>query len=297
LQSNTAIEPSNIDQKRADSVQICGINGGIPSRVAGRAHPKANSSQDGRMPTNCKGQAMARQKTTRQLRDPSQDQLRDPSRDQWRDRRAAGQELSEKCLALGQGFLRSNTMVVALPRGGVPVGLEVANALQVPLSTWSVRKLARAQAPEVAVGAIAAGGVELWDSSREDIPIQERRQILAKEWQELKHRQQYFADGPIERLNGKNLIVVDDGIATGMTAAAALHSLRAASPNKLILAIPVVDQKLIAPLQDLCDQLIALKVVSNLNAVGEYFENFDQLHDADVINLLGEAKLSIHSKV
>jgi len=240
---------------------------------------------------------MARQKTTRQLRDPSQDQLRDPSRDQWRDRRAAGQELSEKCLALGQGFLRSNTMVVALPRGGVPVGLEVAKALQVPLSTWSVRKLAGAQAPEVAVGAIAAGGVELWDSSREDIPIQERRQILAKEWQELKHRQQYFADGPIERLNGKNLIVVDDGIATGMTAAAALHSLRAASPNKLILAIPVVDQKLIAPLQDLCDQLIALKVVSNLNAVGEYFENFDQLHDADVINLLGEAKLSIHSKV
>jgi hypothetical protein len=61
----------------------------------------------------------------------------------------------------------------------------------------------------------AAGGVELWDSSREDIPIQERRQILAKEWQELKHRQQYFADGPIERLNGKNLIVVDDGIDTG----------------------------------------------------------------------------------
>jgi putative phosphoribosyl transferase len=92
------------------------------------------------------------------------------------------------------------------------------------------------------------------------------------------------------------LVVVDDGIATGMTVAAALHSLRAARPNQLILAIPVVDQKLIGPLQGLCDQLIALKVVSNLQAVGEYFENFDQLEDADVINLLEEAKLSIHSR-
>jgi putative phosphoribosyl transferase len=265
-------------------VQICSINGGIPAPVAGRAHPKAISSQDERVPTNRKGQAMARQETTSQLRD------------QWRDRRQAGQELSETLLALGEGWLRTDTMVVALPRGGVPVGLEVAQALQVPLTTWSVRKLARDQAPEVAVGAIAAGGIELWDSGHEGIPIQEQHQILAKEVQELKRRQQYFADGPIERLNGKNLIVVDDGIATGMTVAAALHSLRAARPNQLILAIPVVDQKLIAPLQSLCDQLIALKVVSNLQAVGEYFENFDQIQDADVINLLEEAMLSIHSR-
>ena len=277
-------------------MQICGINGGIPAPVAGRGHPKAISSQDERVPTNRKEQAMARQETTRQFRDPSQDQLRDPSQDQWRDRRQAGQELSKTLLALGEGWLRTDTMVVALPRGGVPVGLEVAQALQVPLTTWSVRKLARDQAPEVAVGAIAAGGIELWDSRREDIPIQEQHQILEKEVQELKRRQQYFADGPIEQLNGKNLIVVDDGIATGMTVAAALHSLRAARPNQLILAIPVVDQKLIGPLQGLCDQLIALKVVSNLQAVGEYFENFDQLEDADVINLLEEAKLSIHSR-
>ena len=89
-------------------------------------------------------------------------------------------------------------------------------------------------------------------------------------------------------------MVVDDGIATGMTVAAALHSLQAVRPNQLILAVPVVDQKVITPLQVLCDQLIALKVVSNLHAVGEYFENFDQLHDADVINLLKEANLTIH---
>ena len=231
---------------------------------------------------------MERLETTRQWRDHW--------RDQWRDRRQAGQELSQKLLTLGEGWLRSNTMVVALPRGGVPVALEVAKALQVPLTTWSVRKLARVRAPEVAVGAIAAGGIELWNSNSEEIPILERRQLLAKEYQELNRRRQYFKDGPIEQLRGKNLIVVDDGIATGMTVAAALRSLQMVKPNQLILAVPVVDQEVITPLQKLCDRLIALKVVSHLDAVGEYFENFDQLNDEDVINFLEEAELTIHSR-
>ena len=269
-------------------MRICGINEVIPPRVIGSAHPKKISSQDGSVTTNDKGHAMARPETTRQRRDQW--------RNRWRDRREAGQQLSQTLLRLGEGWLHTNTMVVALPRGGVPVALEVAKALQVPLTTWSVRKLARAQAPEVAVGAIAAGGIELWDSSRQDIPIQERRQLLAKEDQELNRRRQYFNDGPIEQLSGKNLIVVDDGIATGMTITAALRSLQAVRPNQLILAVPVVDQKMITPLQELCDRLIALKVVSNLQAVGEYFENFDQLDDVDVINLLKEAKLSIQSR-
>jgi putative phosphoribosyl transferase len=228
---------------------------------------------------------MARLETTRQRRY------------QWRDRREAGQELSQKLLTLQEGWLRSNTIVVALPRGGVPVALEIAKALQAPLTTWSVRKLARAHAPEVAVGAIAAGGIEIWDSTSEDIPIQERRRLLAKEYQELNRRRQYFDDGPIEQLRGKNLIVVDDGIATGMTITAALRSLQAARPNQLILAVPVVDQKVLTSLQGLCDRLITLRVVSNLHAVGEYFKNFEQLHDADVIDLLEEAQLTIHSRV
>jgi putative phosphoribosyl transferase len=243
--------------------------------------------------TNDKGRAMARLETNRQWRDGWRDQLQD----QWRDRREAGRQLSHKLLSMGEGWLRTNTVVVALPRGGVAVAVEVAKALEVPLTTWSVRKLARAQAPEVAVGAISAGGIELWDSSREAIPIQERRQLLAKEHQELKRRQRYFDDGPLERLSGKNLIVVDDGIATGMTVAAALHSLRAARPNQLLLAVPVVDQQVVSSLQGLCDRMIALKIVSNLQAVGEYFENFEQLQDSDVINLLEEAKLSIHSRL
>jgi putative phosphoribosyl transferase len=292
LQTNTAIQPSNLCGERGDSGRICGINGAIQARNADSPHPQATSAQDGKVPTNPKGLAMARLETTRQSRDPSQE----PSQDQWPDRRQAGRELGQKLLALGEGWLRSNTMVVALPRGGVPVALEVAKALQAPLTTWSVRKLARVRAPEVAVGAIAAGGIELWDSSRQDIPIQERLQLLAKEDQELNRRRQYFKDGPIEQLSGKNLIVVDDGIATGMTITAALRSLQAVRPNQLILAVPVVDQKMITPLQELCDRLIALKVVSNLQAVGEYFENFDQLDDVDVINLLKEAKLSIHTR-
>jgi putative phosphoribosyl transferase len=198
-------------------------------------------------------------------------------------------------MALAEGWQRSNTMVVALPRGGVPVALEIAKALQVPLTTWSVRKLTRAQAPEVAVGAIAPGGIELWDSTSETIPIQERRELLAREIQELNRRRQCFGDSPIERLRGKNLIVVDDGIATGMSVAAALRSLQEVMPNQLVLAVPVVDQQVIQPLQNLCDRLIALRIVAHLHAVGEYFENFGQLNDADVIGLLEEADRTLHS--
>ena len=274
-------------------MRICRINGVISPRVRGSSHPKIISSQDGSVTTNDKERAMARLETNRQWRDGWRDQLQD----QWRDRREAGQQLSRKLLRLGEGWLHTNTMVVALPRGGVPVALEVAKALHIPLTTWSVRKLARAQAPEVAIGAIAAGGIELWDSSGEDITIHERRQLLAKEDLELNRRQQYFKDGPIEQLSGKNLIVVDDGIATGMTMNAALRSLQAVRPNQLILAVPVVDQKVIMPLQLLCDRVITLKAVSNLRTVGEYFENFDQLDDVDVINLLKDAKLSIQSRV
>jgi len=214
----------------------------------------------------------------------------------WRDRHEAGQELSQKLLSMEEGWLRNNTIAVALPRGGVPVAFEVARALHIPLTTWSVRKLARAQAPEVAVGAIAAGGVELWDSGSAAIPIQERRRLLAKEVQELNRRRQCFGDGPIEELREKTLVVIDDGIATGMTVAAALRSLHEMEPNQLILAVPVVDQKVIAPLQELCDRLIALKIVSHLHAVGEYFENFDQLQDADVLALLKQATQTISSK-
>jgi len=213
----------------------------------------------------------------------------------WRDRREAGLELSQKLLALGQGRHRSNGMVVALPRGGVPIGLEVAKALHIPLTTWSVRKLARAHDPEVAIGAIAAGGIELWDSTSENIPIQERREILGREHEELNRRQQYFHDGPVERLTGKYLIVVDDGIATGLSVSAALQSLQALRPIRLVLAVPVAEEKVIKSLQKMCDQLIALKVVSQLHAVGEYFRNFDQLKDSDVISLLKEAEANIQS--
>jgi putative phosphoribosyl transferase len=212
----------------------------------------------------------------------------------WRDRRKAGQELVTTLQAIGKEWLDTNSMVVALPRGGVAVGHEVAMGLGVPMTTWSVRKLARARAPEIAIGAIAAGGIEVWDSSSGAIPMQECQQLLAKETQELNRRRQCFEDGPVERLRGKNLIVVDDGIATGMTVMAALHSLQEVKPKQLILAVPVVDQKLIRPLQQLCDQLISLKIVPHLRAVGDYFENFEQLDDREVIRLLKDANRAIH---
>jgi putative phosphoribosyl transferase len=210
----------------------------------------------------------------------------------WRDRREAGQELGQTLQAMGEEWLYTNTVVVALPRGGVAVAHEVAMILAVPMTTWSVRKLARAHEPEIAIGAIAAGGIEVWDRTREDLPIQECQQLIAKETQELNRRRRCFGDESTERLMGKNLIVVDDGIATGMTVMAALCSLKKVMPKQLILAVPVVDQKLIRPLQRFCDRLIAVQIVPHLRAVGEYFENFRQLNDKDVIDLIKDVNLT-----
>jgi putative phosphoribosyl transferase len=207
----------------------------------------------------------------------------------WHDRRAAGLELSQKLIRLQAEWPCSNMMVVALPRGGVPVAYEVAQALDVPLTTWSVRKLTRNQAPEVAVGAIAAGDIEVWQDGSECIPTQERNQLLTKEFIELNRRKQCFGDAPIEQLRGKHLIVIDDGIATGMTVRAALRSLKMVGPSHLVLAVPVADPMAIKMLQGLCDKIITLKIDSYLRAVGEYYENFEQLDDEEVVALLHKA--------
>ena len=205
----------------------------------------------------------------------------------WRDRRAAGLALASQLSRWrGRGC---DTTVIGLPRGGIAVAAAVAHELQLPLASWAVRKLTLPGQPEYAIGAIAAGDAVVWNSSalRQFGLSPERQQAcIAAVRPELQRRQRLYGDPPAEQLRGRQLLVVDDGIATGMTAQAALQSLRQVEPRTLVLAVPVVDRAVAARLATLVDAWIAVAVVDDLQAVGAYYEDFSQLSDAAVLALL-----------
>jgi putative phosphoribosyl transferase len=210
----------------------------------------------------------------------------------WTNRHQAGLALAD-AFADRQG-LRRDTTLVALPRGGVPVAAAMATRLGLPLATWSVRKVADPAWPELAIGAVAAGGVVIWRNGEGAI----RRATTATmhgwlrvQEQELRRRQQLFGDPPGEQLRGRHLIVVDDGIATGMTVKAALVSLRQLEPASLALAVPVVDRGVASELSRLVERLEALAVVDDLEAVGLWYAHFEQLSDGQVLALLHPAGL------
>jgi putative phosphoribosyl transferase len=184
-----------------------------------------------------------------------------------------------------------DALLVALPRGGVPVAAAVADVLGLPLATWAVRKLSHPAAPEYAIGAIAPLDVVLWDEAAvraSGLTPGQQEALLEQQRRELRRRQQRFGDPEPERLRGSHLLVIDDGIATGYTVRAALTSLRQTQPASLVLAVPVVDQRVVPLLQPLLDELVPLAVVDHLRAVGEWFSHFEQLSDQQVLDLLAQ---------
>ena len=208
----------------------------------------------------------------------------------WSDRRQAGEALAGALLTWRGD---PSAVVIGLPRGGVVVAAAVAEALQLPLASWAVRKLAHPQAPEVAVGAIAPGGVLLWDEPylrQLHLDPQLRRHLVAAQDRELHRRQRLYGDPPPASLRGRSLLVVDDGIATGLTVRAALQSLRQARPVRLVLAVPVLDVRLLDKLSPLVDQLVALAAVPSLQAVGVWYERFEPVEDGEVLAVLASGR-------
>lgn len=209
----------------------------------------------------------------------------------WPNRWAAGLALAQRLSA--RRDRAAGTTVIGLPRGGIAVGAAVAQQLNLPLASWSVRKLALPHKPEYALGAIAAGGAVVWNPAalrQTAISPQIKQQLIDSESQELSRRQHLFGDPPGSALQGRHLIVVDDGIATGMTVLAALHSLQQLAPAELVLAVPVLDRELVSSLEDLVDSLVAVQVVDGLQAVGAYYDDFSQLSDNDVLALLQQSQ-------
>lgn len=204
----------------------------------------------------------------------------------WIDRDEAGRELARRCLDLR---LKPDTLLLGLPRGGVAVAAAMAEELRLPLHSWAAGKLAAPACPELAIGAVAPGGVVLWaeDGDRvRGLSQDSRRGLVRQAQQEMVRRQRCFGEPGPELLRGRHLVVVDDGIATGYTARAALLSLRLLEPASLTLAVPVLDRLLLPDFEALVERLLALAVVRRLVAVGLWYERFEPLDDATVVRLL-----------
>jgi putative phosphoribosyl transferase len=208
----------------------------------------------------------------------------------WVNRYAAGLALAE-IFSKGDG-ISTNTLLLALPRGGVPVAAAMARQLNLPLATWSVRKIADPAQSEVAIGAIAAGGTVVWRDAEQAGPwaaMAIRHGWLQSQQKEMARRQHLFGDPAPEQLHNRHLIVVDDGIATGMTAKAALLSLGKVDAASLSLAIPVIDSSVAQELAPLVDRLEALAYVADLSSVGLWYQHFPQLSDSEVLEYLDSA--------
>jgi len=208
----------------------------------------------------------------------------------YTNRREAGQHLAQ---LLSQYAKRDDVVVLALPRGGVPVAFEVARALEAPLDVFLVRKLGAPGHPEFAIGAIASGGVEVLNHAAIAdlrIPLELIEQVAERERGELERRDQaYHVERPQITLDGKQVIVVDDGLATGSTMEAAVLALRQHHPARIVVASPVGAGESCERLRAVADEVVCARPPEPFNAVGLWYQSFDQTSDAEVVDILRQA--------
>lgn len=201
--------------------------------------------------------------------------------------RALAQLLQEQKLGLGG-------VVLGLPRGGVPVALEVAKALGGTLDVWPVRKLGVPRQPELAMGAVAMGGgryvnqrlLEALEIGEEELAL-----VEAREREELRRRVAlYRGSRPLPQLEHRAVILVDDGLATGATVRAALDAVRRQNPAQVVVAVPVAAPDSAEELEHLADAVVALRLPRDFQAVGQFYQDFPQVSDREVLEALAEVR-------
>jgi putative phosphoribosyl transferase len=211
--------------------------------------------------------------------------------DRFADRSEAGRRLAEAL----QRFADQHPVVLALPRGGVPVAYEVARALRAPLDLVLVRKIGAPFQPELAIGAVVDGERPELVVNRDvvaeyRIPESYLEDERRRQLEEIERRRQlYLAGRPRAPVRDRTAIVIDDGIATGATMEAALRATRRAGPDRLVLAVPVAPPDTLERLRPEVDEVVCLMVPGFLGAIGAFYRDFRQLDDAEVIELLQRA--------
>jgi len=209
----------------------------------------------------------------------------------WKDRREAGRELAAALVR----FAPEQPVVLALPRGGVPVAFEVARALRAPLDVLLVRKVGAPGNREFGMGAVAEGPIVLLDDAlvRSVAPPPGYLEAeVARELAEMARRRERYADArPPVGVAGRTALLIDDGVATGGTARAALRALRARKVGRAVLAVPVAAPDSLAALEAEADEVVCLLAPARMSAVGNHYLDFSPTDDAEVVELLREAAI------
>jgi putative phosphoribosyl transferase len=211
----------------------------------------------------------------------------------FHDRYEAGQLLAAR---LGHLKGKKEVLVLGVPRGGVVIGYEIAQALKVPLDVYIARKIGAPYNPELAIGAVASDGTRVVDEQlarQVDAQADYIEREVRKQREEIARRlAAYRGDRPIEKMEGRTIILADDGVATGSTLLVAIRALRAQRPARLILAIPVGPPDTVARLGAEVDEVVCLAEPPVFWAVGAFYEDFSQTSDQEVVELLQAARRS-----
>jgi predicted phosphoribosyltransferase len=213
-------------------------------------------------------------------------------RKRFRDREDAGRQLAERIVELRY----EDPIVLALPRGGVPVGYEISCSLEAPLDVFISRKLGAPGRPELGIGAVAQGGVRVLSARTVkalDIPREYIERVAERETTEIERRLRLLrGDRPEPEVQGRTVILVDDGLATGVTAWAAIRALTERDPRRLVLAVPVCAEQTTEAISSEVDELVCLETPSDLLAISLWYRNFEQVSDEEVIELLNNNQRS-----
>ena len=206
----------------------------------------------------------------------------------FRDRSDAGRKLAKALAA----YKREKPVILALPRGGVPVAAEVAAVLNAPLDLILVRKIGTPMQPELAIGAVVDGGQPIVVRNEDisqlvGVSEIEFKEICAAELAEIeRRRERYLGDRTRVEVRGRVTIVIDDGIATGATTRAALRATRMRNPQKLVLAVPVAPTEALVEMRQEADDVVCLEAHERFRAIGWFYEDFSPVADQQVIDAL-----------
>jgi putative phosphoribosyl transferase len=208
----------------------------------------------------------------------------------FRDRVDAGRRLAERLAR----YRDESPMILALPRGGVPVAYEISRSMDAPLDVFIARKLGAPGQPELGIGAVAQGGARVLNERivrHLGIPEDYIEHVTAREEAEVERRRRLLhGDRPEPEVRDRTAILVDDGLATGVTARAAILGLRRRDPQRLILAAPVCAAQTADLLRPEVDDLVCPEIPSDLFAIGLWYEDFEQVSDEEVVELLEKAR-------
>ena len=211
--------------------------------------------------------------------------------DRFLDRSDAGKKLAEKLKNYQNG---KDLIVLGLPRGGIPVAYEVAKALKAPLDVFLVRKLGLPNQPELAMGAIASGGVRVMNENvvrRSGVSEQQVEEIVNEEQKKLQEREEIYRGArPEIGIHGKTVLLVDDGLATGASMQAAVSALKEFDPEKIVVAVPTAPRDTCQEFESLVDEVVCLRTPSPFWGVGGSCQNFSQTSNEEVRELLEKSE-------